>query len=78
MGLDYDAGGVMVKLDGGGCFVLFARLLEEEFGVVNGRDRGGTIFCPPGPEPLRKASSMSASLIFGRGVSGLANEVALV
>lgn len=28
-----------------------------------------TIFWPPGPLPLRKASSISASLIFGRGGS---------
>ena len=31
-----------------------------------------TIFCPPGPLPLRKFSVISSSLIFSRGGSGAA------
>ena len=37
-----------------------------------------TIFWPPGPEPLRKASSISDSLITGRGGSCLAAKIALL
>lgn len=38
-------------------------------------ERGQTIFCPPGPVPLRKASSKSCSLRTSRG-GNFASEIA--
>ncbi len=64
LALDDDTSGDMLQLDSRGGFVL-KNDISVYIGAVN--QSGRTIFWPPGPLPLTKASSISASSTLGRG-----------
>lgn len=64
LAFDDDTRKDMLQLDGRGGFVLNNEV-SVYIGAVN--HSGRTIFWPPGPLPLTKASSISASSTLGRG-----------
>lgn len=67
MRLDDYACGKVLQLDGRGGFVLLRGRSISIPKVESTIYKALTIFCPPGPLPLRKASSISASSTSGRG-----------